>query len=695
MKHQNATRRSPAVRLLGWLLIGLPLRYLFGLPLVGSRATDATFTSRGTGWLSANDQRSIAAYFNGGKPMPWQLAAGYELAFWRLVIPGAAYGLWWAWTHYPMATLAGVVIVLGVTLGLLGAAGWLKWARRHHMKEFVRPLARALAPQLQQDEKTPNRWLHVPMNFRDEDAVIKIDLPTTFMAGPDPDEEEGFSLGASKRQVIDTLVCERLKLNRSELTARYVMSGEFPYVEYRHRQRVPDMVNLADVRAALEKAPEASPVLGMGRGRNPISVNIDTDTPHILLSVASGGGKSGQARAVMAQHLAKGGLVVLMDHKRDSHLWLRGHPRVIYVRDFEDIHNIGMLLGEELDRRQRASENGEEVGARLLIVIEERNALMELLPEWWNEQRAAYKAEHREEIRRGDVPDLPAMCPSLRILRSISYMGRSAKVHLFSIAQFADARTMGGPASRENYGARILGRYSSNVWKMLVGTRRAPKASKHIGRFQVVLGGETQVMQGLWLEDDEAREVAWSCFPEGLETTEKPLSWGEFFLPREEDPKVVSGEVIDVVDEATSAREEVGEMTSETTPETGSEEPVKAPSEASESVPVSQASHVPATPGDQGKQGGTVPGTDAHSRKSASASTREKLTLIESPVSLREAVDQGIVSCSLEVLRINRKGRDPEFPQPKGMRGKAMVFDPAELRRWERNRPKAGKTETA
>jgi hypothetical protein len=72
---------------------------------------------------------------------------------------------------------------------------------------------------------------------------------------------------------------------------------------------------------------------------------------------------------------------------------------------------------------------------------------------------------------------------------------------------------MGGSASRDNFAAKILVRYSANVWRMLVGTTPIPRAPKHAGRGHVVIGDEDRVVQLVNMSADEAREFAFAGNP--------------------------------------------------------------------------------------------------------------------------------------------------------------------------------------
>jgi hypothetical protein len=88
-------------------------------------------------------------------------------------------------------------------------------------------------------------------------------------------------------------------------------------------------------------------------------------------------------------------------------------------------------------------------------------------------------------------------------------------------------------------------------------------------------------------------------------------------------------------------------------------------------LPAANVPAVPATatPADQVNQGGTVPA-------------------LPDSVTIREAIDTGTLTVSIEVARAARK-RDPDFPSPDGIRDGAMVYDPDALTRWEANRPRA------
>ncbi|WP_411139036.1 hypothetical protein [Streptomyces sp. C10] len=72
----------------------------------------------------------------------------------------------------------GIGVASAAAVGGL-AYGALTRKRRELMREWVRPLHEALAKPLGMSELTdPRRYLHVPKNFNDDDAQIRVDVPT-------------------------------------------------------------------------------------------------------------------------------------------------------------------------------------------------------------------------------------------------------------------------------------------------------------------------------------------------------------------------------------------------------------------------------------------------------------------------------------------------------------------------------------
>ncbi|MGH3353338.1 MAG: hypothetical protein ACRDPS_21935 [Nocardioides sp.] len=637
-----------------WLIL-LPFRYVLGMPLSGERQTNATFFADGDGWAVADARRR--SFFGTREPYKWDLMAGWKRGLWRLGIPAALVGIWWCWTNHQTLTATALVIGSGMGLGIYAAATYRRVREAEHMRRYVLPLHQALAPQLGYGpEMKPRHWIHVPMNFRDEDAEIRLELPVSFYAGP---EEAGtLRAGRSMRGAIDGYVYEKLGLSSADMIASYAMQGEFPAVTYKHRARVPKLVTADDIREHMEAADESAPVIGLTRGKKPVSIDLDSESPHVAVSIGTGGGKSMLTRSAIIHVLMHGGLVVVLDVKRTSHRWLKGHPRVLYVRDPADISAALLRLRAELDRRQILTDDEEDAwpGPRILVVVEERNTMVGAIKSWW------------AKTRTKEDPTTP---PALDALNELAFMGREPMMHLWSIAQSATARTMGGPEGRENYACRILGRFTYGNWNMLVGKAHAmPKSSRHRGRVQVVMEEVVETQTTMW-EKEEAQEAAWSIFPEGLDTPEIAPSVDDFFgrlvvgdLPGS---PVVSGEVLEAHDDL-----------------------------------LALPSPVPAMPSDLGEQRGTVPEESPVSRENVEAPKRENVIQFERPVTLTEALEKGILTGfspdlkkAKDALKKAKRRAGSEFPQAVGKRGNADVYKPSQLAHWERNRPRATSEETA
>ncbi|MFB7918026.1 helicase HerA domain-containing protein [Streptomyces sp. NPDC056061] len=241
-------------------------------------------------------------------------------------------------------------------------------------------------------------------------------------------------------------------------------------------------------------------MIGFGASGRIVSVDLDAESPHILVNASTGGGKSVTLRCIACQMLRHGSLVLVLDTKRISHPWASGLPGVTYCRDIADIHDQLIALGMEGRRRTRVADelgidaDPKAIGPRLLILLEEVNATMKQLARYW------------KKIRESGAPKTS---PAVDALNEILYMGRQLRMHVLLVAQSATARALGDPEVREQFSTRILARYSVNAWRMLTPeVHPAPKSTKHHGRAQVVSGGSARETQVLFFTETEAREWA-------------------------------------------------------------------------------------------------------------------------------------------------------------------------------------------
>lgn len=470
MTHPHHRTRHPVLRA-AW-------RWFSGNHLDGQPRTDAGWIVPGTvawtrtgraGRWSYRPRLVRAAIRTGGTAAMAATAAGYALAptvtevgMAAATAAGTAYG-----TH---AAIRGVLT-------------------HRHRRQYVRPLHNVLAGQLGVPRaRRAHEWLSVPVDYATADgAEIRLSLP--------PDTH----YTAELRKVVQAVVADKLGI--SELAATWHTAGREPYALFRPAPHPPEKVTYAAVRDAIAAAPESAPVIGLAAGGRPVAVDLDAEAPHTLLSIASGGGKSVLVRTIVAQLLAHGAQVVVLDAKRVSQAWLRDRPGVTYCRTAETAHHALIDLATEVDRRYDlidAAPDDEidsvDVGPRIVLVFEEMNSMIGKLNRYWQKTRA-----------KSDPKTSPAMEAFLEII----CMGRQGKVNCIAVAQLGTARTLGGPEVRESFSNRILGRYTVQAWKMLAGDIwPMPRPSSHTGRVQVILGGVATETQVAFLTTDEARDLA-------------------------------------------------------------------------------------------------------------------------------------------------------------------------------------------
>ncbi|MBE9499792.1 pRL2-11 [Streptomyces sp. GKU 257-1] len=370
----------------------------------------------------------------------------------------------------------------------MGTAAYLAATRKRRelMREWVLPLHEALALPLRLPEQTdPRRYLHIPQGFSEDDAVIRVDVPGR--------------LDFSKDLVVDIIAT---KLALEGVTFSWHLAGRETYVTVKKTRKPPAKAAFKDpkVRETVAAAKESAPVIGIGSAGRIVTVDLDAESPHILVNASTGGGKSVTLRCIACQMLHHGSLVFVLDTKRISHPWASGLPGVTYCRDIADIHDQLIALGIEGRRRIRVADDlgidadPKDIGPRLLILLEEVNATMKQLARYWEKARES-----------GD----PKTSPAVDALNEILYMGRQLRMHVLLVAQSATARALGGPEVREQFSTRILARYSVNAWRMLAPeVHPVPKSTKHHGRAQVVSGGSARETQILFFTEAEAREWA-------------------------------------------------------------------------------------------------------------------------------------------------------------------------------------------
>lgn len=257
----------------------------------------------------------------------------------------------------------------------------------------------------------------------------------------------------------------------------------------------PDRVSWNDVLDKVRSCSSTAPLVGIASQNESVVADLEADSPHLLVSASTGGGKSALVKFIVAQGLNRGGRTVVLDYKRSSHGWAKNIPGVTYCMEVEHIHDALVNLATEAERRNVASDDPDaDIGPRIWIVVEELNATIGKLQKYW--------------ARTRDKSD-PKPSPAIDALHDILYMGRTAKYTVVAIGQMLTARALGGPEARECFSLRCMTRYSLNAFKMLAPEiSPIPKRSNIVGRWAIVKNGECHIVQVPWITDSEAASWA-------------------------------------------------------------------------------------------------------------------------------------------------------------------------------------------
>ena len=340
------------------------------------------------------------------------------------------------------------------------------------------------------------RTVHVPTDYAVEGTFgTRLDLPA------------GVPITGEIQKRLTEVVGQKLGLTDMDVT--WKLQGSAPHALFKPTPQAPRKVTYQDIAEAIRTADRSELVAGLAKHSRVVTLDLNDDSPHVLVSAGSGGGKSVLARLFMAQFLAQGARIVILDKKRFSHQWAKGLPRVTYHngKNIADMHDalIGLAkVGE--DRMDLAEKNGGEAtdfGGRIVLVFEEMNATIGKLTAYW--------AEVREKTD-------PKRSPALEALSDLVNMGRQVEMHVVAIAQQMTANTLGGGSVRESFSVRCLARYTVQTWKMLCAdVWPMPRKSTIVGRWQIVTGGQAVATQVAFLTNADAQALARSWEARELE----------------------------------------------------------------------------------------------------------------------------------------------------------------------------------
>lgn len=457
-------------------LARIVVRFLLGRPWHGEPLTDAGFRRPGTKALTRTGHASRFHHRPGWQRIAMRLGPALFLVL-------AGYG--WVTDHEVTVWLLRGSLVAGAAGGVLYAER--RWTARQHRKSVLYPLHVTLAQHLEKAlPSRPESWLKVA---RDKSRV-EITLPANFDAN------------SQRMERIVTAASARLGIEAPR--PKWELTGAKPMLILTAAVPPPGQVAFLDVADAIARARADELVLGIGREGRTVTVSLSGDSPHLGLSIGSGGGKSVTAELLAAQAAYRGSVVLVLDFPKLVSLpALRHLPNVAYCDSAALVHAGCVWLAHELEDRaalvrKHTDHDGIYRGPRLnrlLVICEESNALMNRLKRYWSDTR-----------QKGD----PKASPAIDGLELALLMGRQLYINLVMIGQYLTAAATGSGrdgAGRENLGVRILGRATTNNWKNLVPEHPYPGKTKRPGRVHVVTDDcrETQIVN---ISHAEARHLA-------------------------------------------------------------------------------------------------------------------------------------------------------------------------------------------
>ncbi|MCX4799445.1 MULTISPECIES: hypothetical protein [unclassified Streptomyces] len=261
------------------------------------------------------------------------------------------------------------------------------------------------------------------------------------------------------------------------------------------KSTLPELLRFTDpgIREQLAALPASQILIGIGPDGQPVCVDLDVESPHVLVCSGSGGGTTSTLRTLTAQLLHHGGHALVLDTKRISQQWARALPTVTYRTNLADIHDALVGLQAELKRRiDHTDQDGDTDDLpRLTVVFEAADHTLHKLARYWDTVR-----------EKGD----PKTSPAVDALHELLFVGREARIHVFYHGHALNSAL--GLGGHEQFSTVLLGRVTTRTWDRLAPQiDSAPKSSSHPGRVHVVQGFTAHPTQVLLMTDAEA--AAW------------------------------------------------------------------------------------------------------------------------------------------------------------------------------------------
>lgn len=242
--------------------------------------------------------------------------------------------------------------------------------------------------------------------------------------------------------------------------------------------------------------------LGHTRRGDPVTVNLDTDSPHILYSASTGRGKSATLRLLIAQLIEQGAWIDICDVGRFSLSEFKDVDGVTVTTNVAKIQDVietfAQEMGERMDRVEEQPWDQQDAYrknfVRRVLVIEEANSFYAQVMRYWEQTKPA---------------GAKAKPPVFGTLSEVLSMARKVRMHVLLVGQRIGADIIGGGNNRENFGVRLLANPTLQTWRMFAEGKMPPGArTRKAGVVVLIFAGEQEIVKQAFLTQAEALEHA-------------------------------------------------------------------------------------------------------------------------------------------------------------------------------------------
>lgn len=448
-----------------WKATVYAYRYCSGRPLDGKMRTDCGYLRPG---------RTIKT--ESGHASQWAHFPGWKRQVWRLGVPATGTLTTIGYLEHPVPTTATAV-------GITGYLGYRAFRKAHHTirtwhfrRNTVQPLLSAVAPFAEMQPLELERHAVV------QPAEVRIPMPPHH------------SGQAAKLKDIERIVSQRMG-GEWDLEANF-RAAPF-YLRFTPTPAPPSYVTLDDVYDAIVNTTESKPILGLGTRGQVLTLDFEGEIAHLATSIGTGGGKSSFLRLLVAQFSYHGVRdIEIIDVKQVSLAGLEQIPGVRYHRHIEEIWTAVERIKHEMDLRyERLLMNAKATFPRKVVILEEQNAFeIESKVRW-------------DQIKPKGAKRTPPVYDDLALLLT---KARQVNINLVSMYQRMTASAAGGGVMRDQYGLKLLSRFSPQAWDTLVGTRPRGASSTVPGRAIAIMGAQHRTVQLPFVTTEQAIELALS-----------------------------------------------------------------------------------------------------------------------------------------------------------------------------------------